>query len=257
MTLTESQPTTPIEPAADHAPGDREMTMLEHLDELRKRLVASVIAVVAGIVVALIPIPGYGSITEILFHLMAGKAPAGKLVTGGPGEAFFAWLEVSLMIGVALAMPVIIYQLLSFVTPALYENEKKYLLIAVPGVTLSFAIGAAFCFFVMVPVAIAFLGSFQADVFLQLWTAERFIDFIASFIFWVGVTFELPIVMYFLSKLGVVTPQRMGSFRKYAFVLAFLIGAIITPTPDPVNQTLVSLPIYLLSELGIILARFA
>ncbi len=257
MTLTEATPDTPITPEPEHAPGDREMTMLEHLDELRQRLVASVIAVVAGIIVALVPIPGYGSITEILFKLMAAKAPAERLVTGGPGEAFFAWLEVSLMIGVALAMPVIVYQLLSFVAPALYENEKKYMFIAVPGVTLSFAIGAAFCFFVMVPVAIAFLGGFQNEIFWQLWTAERFIDFIASFIFWVGVTFELPIVMYFLSKMGVVSPKRLSSFRKYAFVLAFVIGAIITPTPDPVNQTLVSMPIYLLYELGIILARFA
>jgi sec-independent protein translocase protein TatC len=124
-------------------------------------------------------------------------------------------------------------------------------------VTLSFAVGAAFCFFIMVPVAIAFLGGFQSDIFWQLWTAERFIDFVASFIFWVGITFELPIVMYFLSKMGVVTPKRLSSFRKYAFVLAFIIGAIITPTPDPVNQTLVSMPIYLLYELGIILARFA
>lgn len=257
MTLIETTPDTPVTPEPDHAPGDREMTMLEHLNELRQRLVAAVIAIVAGIIVALVPIPGYGSITEILFRLMAAKAPAEKLVTGGPGEAFFAWLEVSLMIGVALAMPVIIYQLLSFVTPALYENEKKYMFIAVPGVTLSFAVGAAFCFFIMVPVAIAFLGGFQSDIFWQLWTAERFIDFVASFIFWVGITFELPIVMYFLSKMGVVTPKRLSSFRKYAFVLAFIIGAIITPTPDPVNQTLVSMPIYLLYELGIILARFA
>jgi len=257
MTLTESQPTTPIETEPEHAPGDREMTMLEHLDELRRRLVATVLAVVVGIVLSLIPIPGYGSVTEILFKLMADKAPAHQLVSSGPSDAFFAWLEVSLMIGVALAMPVIIYQLLSFVTPALYANEKKYLFIAVPGVTLSFAIGAAFCFFFMLPFAIAFLGGFQQEVFLYLWTAERFIDFIASFIFWVGVTFELPIVMYFLTKLGVVTPQRLAGFRKYALVLAFVIGAIITPTPDPVNQTLVSLPIYLLFELGIILARFA
>jgi sec-independent protein translocase protein TatC len=257
MTLTETTPDTPLTPEPDHAPGDREMTMLEHLDELRQRLVASVIAVVAGIVVSLVPIPGFGSITEILFKLMAEKAPAHQLVSGGPGEAFFAWLEVSLMIGVSLAMPVIIYQLLLFISPALYANEKKYLYIAVPGVTLSFAIGAAFCFFFMLPFAIAFLGSFQQEIFLYLWTAERFIDFVVSFIFWVGVTFELPILMYFMSKMGIVSPKRLSSFRKYAFVLAFVIGAIITPTPDPVNQTLVSLPIYFLYELGIILARFA
>ncbi len=259
VTQTDSTPPAPApgRPEEKHAPGDREMTMLEHLNELRQRLVASAIAVVAGIIAALVPIPGLGSVTEFLFQLLASRAPAGKLVTGGPGEAFFSFLQVSLMVGLALAMPVIIYQVLSFVTPALYENEKKYLYMAVPGATISFALGAAFCFFFMLPFAIAFLGSFQPDIFLNLWSAERFVDFVVTFIFWVGVTFELPIVMYFLTKLGVVDAKRLGQFRKYAFVLAFVIGAIITPTPDPVNQTMVSLPIYFLYELGLILARFA
>ena len=260
MTLTEpgTQP-TPVEatPAPQHAPGDREMTMLEHLDELRRRLVAAVMACVVGILVAIIPVPGVGSITENVVRLLAERAPAGKLTTLGPGEGFFTFLQVALMIGIALAMPVIIYQLLAFVTPALYENEKKYLYIAVPGVTFSFAVGVVFCYFLMLPFAIAFLGGFQTDIFQPLWSAERYLDFVTTFLFWVGITFELPIVMYFLSKLGVVSAQRLSSFRKYAFVLAFVIGAIITPTPDPVNQTIVSLPIYFLFELGIILARFA
>ena len=115
-------------------------------------------------------------------------------------------------------MPVIVYQVLSFVTPALYENERKYLLIAVPGVTLSFAAGVAFCYFFMLPFAIAFLGGFQTDIFNPLWSAERYLDFVSTFLFWVGITFELPIVMYFLSKMGIVSAKRMASFRKYAFV---------------------------------------
>jgi len=233
------------------------MTLLEHLEELRGRLVAGAIAVVVGILVALIPLPGVGSITENVIKLLAQKAPGGNLQALGPGEAFFTFLEVSLIIGVAISMPVIIYQLLSFVTPALYDNEKKYLFIAVPGVTISFAIGVLFCYFLMLPFAIAFLGGFQPEIFDQHWAAERYLDFVTTFMFWVGITFELPIVMYFLSKLGVVSAQRMASFRKYAFVLAFVIGAIITPTPDPINQTIVSLPIYLLFELGVLLARFA
>ena len=128
----------------------------------------------------------------------------------GPGEAFFTFLEVAMIIGVALAMPVIIYQVLSFVAPALYENEKQYLFIAVPGVTLSFAAGVVFCYFLMLPFSIAFLGGFQTDIFDQHWTAERYLDFVTTFMFWVGVTFELPIVMYFLSKMGVVSAQAHG-----------------------------------------------
>jgi sec-independent protein translocase protein TatC len=259
MTLTETSP-IPIAPSPNgqgHAPGDKEMTLLQHLEELRGRLVACAAAVVVGILAAIIPIPGLGSITENLMRLLAERAPAGKLSTFGPGEGFFAFLEVALIIGFALAMPVIVYQVLSFVTPALYDNERKYLYIAVPGVTLSFAAGVAFCYFLMLPFAIAFLGGFQTDIFNPIWGAEKYLDFVATFMFWVGLTFELPIVMYFLSKMGIVSAKRMAGFRKYAFVLAFVIGAIITPTPDPVNQTIVSLPIYFLFELGVILARFA
>ena len=257
MAIADTPTPAAPETVEQHAPGDKEMTLLEHLEELRGRLVASAIAVVVGITVALVPLPGVGSITENVIKLLAQKAPGGNLQALGPGEAFFTFLEVSLIIGVAISMPVIIFQLLSFVTPALYENEKKYLFIAVPGVTVSFAIGVLFCYFLMLPFAIAFLGGFQTEIFDQHWAAERYLDFVTTFMFWVGITFELPIVMYFLSKLGVVSAQRMASFRKYAFVLAFVIGAVITPTPDPINQTIVSLPIYLLFELGVLLARFA
>jgi sec-independent protein translocase protein TatC len=259
MAITES-PGLLTESQEQHAPGDKEMTLLQHLEELRSRLVAGAIAVVVGLLVAVVPVPTYGSITENVIKLLAARAPEGKLHLFGPGEGFFTFLEVALIVGIALAMPVIVYQVLAFVSPALYENEKRYLFIAVPGVSFSFAVGVAFCYFLMLPFAIAFLGNFQTGPdgpFTTTWSAERYLDFVTTFMFWVGITFELPIVMYFLSKLGVVSPQRMASFRKYAFVLAFVIGAVITPTPDPINQTIVSLPIYFLFELGVILARFA
>jgi len=157
MTLTETSP-VPITPSpngqTDHAPGDKEMTLLQHLEELRGRLVACAAAVVIGILVSIIPVPGLGSITEAIVKLLAELAPAGKLSTFGPGEGFFAFLEVAMIIGFAVAMPVIVFQVLSFVTPALYENERKYLYIAVPGVTLSFAAGVLFCYFLMLPFAI-------------------------------------------------------------------------------------------------------
>ena len=258
MTLTESPPPTPA-PTPEHAPGDREMTMLEHLEELRHRLVVSVMAVVGGVVVAIIPIPGANSIAWLAVDALVaqGKQSGVNFITIRPGEGFFTYLEVSLVIGAALAMPVIIYQILAFVSPALYENEKKYLYMAVPGVSLSFLCGVFFCYFLMLPFATRFLAGFAADVFQPTWTAEHYIDFVSTFLFWVGLVFELPLVMYFLTKLGVVSAQRLASFRKYAFVLAFVAGAIITPTPDPINQTIVSLPIYFLFELGVILARFA
>jgi len=262
MAITEAPLPAPTPTSDDenlHAPGDKEMTLLEHLEELRGRLVAMALALVLGVVVAIVPIPGYNSVTGYLFDLIVNEAKVNNvtIIATRPGETFFTYLQVALVIGAALAMPVIIYQVLAFVSPALYSNEKKYLYIAVPGVFFSFLCGVLFCYYLTLPFATRFLAGFLAGTIEPYWSAENYVDFVASFLFWVGVMFELPIVMFFLSKLGVVSHQRMAKFRKYAFVMAFVIGAAITPTPDPINQTIVSLPIYILFELGVILARFA
>jgi sec-independent protein translocase protein TatC len=235
------------------------MTMLEHLEELRRRLVASAIALVVGVLVSIVPIPGFNSVTGFAFDAIISQARSSgvNIVSLRPGETFFTYLEVSLVIGAAIAMPVIIYQVLAFVAPALYESEKKYLYMAVPGVFFSFLCGVTFCYFLTLPFATRFLAGFLAADITPTWSAENYVDFVANFLFWIGVVFELPIVMYFLTKLGVVSAKRLAGMRKYAFVLAFVAGAIITPTPDPINQTIVSLPIYFLFELGVILARFA
>lgn len=251
-----------LPPPPGHAPADREMTMIEHLEELRGRLVWSVGAILFGIIFSNVPLPGlfeWGSLTNWVINRFTVQAVADgvTLISTAPGQAFFTYLQVSLVIGAAIAMPVMIYQVLAFVSPALYAHEKRYLFFSVPGVTFSFLCGVAFCYYVLLPFAIKFLGNFQSENFKPEWTAENYLDFVSSFIFWIGLIFELPIVMYFLSKLGIVSVQRMTRFRRYALVLAFVIGAVITPTPDPVNQTIVSLPIYALFELGIILARFA
>jgi sec-independent protein translocase protein TatC len=262
MAITQAPPPSPapVPPEPDqHAPGDKEMTLLEHLEELRGRLVAMMVALVVGVIVAIVPIPTLNSITGYLFDLIVAEAKVNnvQIIATRPGETFFTYLEVALVIGAALAMPVIIYQILAFVAPALYANEKRYLYMAVPGVFFSFICGVVFCYFLTLPFATRFLAGFLAGTIEPLWSAEHYVDFVATFLFWVGVMFELPIVMFFLSKLGVVTHQRMARFRKYAFILAFIIGAAITPTPDPINQTIISLPIYFLFELGVILARFA
>lgn len=260
MAITQAPPPSAAPgPDDQHAPDDREMTLLEHLEELRGRLTKAMLALVAAVIIAVIPVPGLNSVTGYLVDLIVGNATQfGVHVQAiGPGEVFFTYLEVALVIGAALAMPVMIYQLMAFVTPALYANEKRYLYMAVPGVFFSFMCGVMFCYFLTLPFATRFLAGFMSGTIEQNWTFEKYVDFVAAFMFWVGIMFELPIVMFFLSKLGVVSHQRFASFRKYAFVLAFVIGAAITPTPDPINQTIISLPIYLLFELGVILSRFA
>lgn len=260
MAITQAPPPpAPAPPPEEHAPGDREMTLLEHLEELRGRLFKIVLALVVGVLVSVIPIPTLNSVTGYAVDLIVANATqfGVHIQAIGPGEVFFTYLEVALVLGAALAMPVMIFQIMAFVTPALYVNEKRYLYMAVPGVFFSFICGVVFCYVLTLPFATRFLAGFMSGTIEQNWTFEKYVDFVATFMFWIGVMFELPIVMFFLSKLGVVSHQRLASFRKYAFVLAFVIGAAITPTPDPINQTIVSLPIYLLFELGVILARFA
>lgn len=231
--------------------------MLEHLDELRKRLVNIVVSIVIGLVVALIPWPVFGSVTEFVMTRLVERAPGAEVIGIRPGEAFFTYLQVAVMLGASFSMPAIIYQVLAFVAPALYPREKRYLYLAVPGMTVSFVLGVLFCYNVLLPVAIRFLGGFATELIRPQWTAEFYLDFVTGFLFWVGVVFELPLAIYFLTKLGVVSTQRLVKFRKYAFLLAFICAALITPTPDPINQAMVALPIYFLFEFGIILSRVA
>jgi sec-independent protein translocase protein TatC len=143
--------------------------------------------------------------------------------------------------------------------PALHPHEKKYLYMAAPGVTLSFILGILFGYLLVLPVAINFLLTFgAAETGIEVkWSFGEYIGTVTTLLFWMGLAFETPLVMFFLTKLRVLNVQRLVGFRKYALIGAFLVGAIITPTPDPLNQTLVSIPLYLLFELGILFSKLA
>jgi sec-independent protein translocase protein TatC len=226
------------------------MTIFEHLAELRNRLMIAGLATVVGMAVAA------AWLTFPVMELMTKPAHI-ELIFVDPTEGFTTYMKVTLAVGAALAMPVIISQILLFVMPALHPHERRWIYLGTPAVVLAFALGILFGFLVVVPAGVQFLAGFGTSIATPTWSAERYLSFISSFIFWIGVTFETPIIVFFLAKLGVVHAQQLAHYRKYALIGAFVIGAIITPTPDPLNQTIVSLPLYLLFELGILLARFA
>lgn len=226
------------------------MTILEHLQELRTRLIITGVAIIIGMTVAAL------FLTWPVITLLS-EAAGGKLVALRPTETFVTYFKVALVTGAALAMPVIVWQMLLFVLPALHSHERRYVYLAVPFITLAFAAGLAFGFFLVIPSAIRFLTGFGGDVIAQTWSIEEYLTFITTLLFWIGLSFETPIVIFFLAKLGVVNPRTLGHFRRYALVGAFVAAAIITPTPDPFNQTLVAVPMYLLYELGVLMARFA
>jgi len=226
------------------------MTLLQHLDELRRRVTRAVLALVAG---ALISTVFAKQILAFLIAPLGDRLPQAYAPTA-PMVMFF---KVALIGGAAIAMPVIVYQLLSFIVPGLTGKERRYLYIAVPGATISFLIGMAFAYFVMLRTAIPFLQGFLADIIEPNWTIEKYISLITALVFWTGVSFETPLIMAFLARLGIVTPKMLIRFWRYALVVIAVIAAAITPTVDPLNMLLVMLPLVGLYGLGIGLAALA
>jgi sec-independent protein translocase protein TatC len=229
------------------------MTLVEHLDELRTRLVRCAIGVAITTAVAFV-------FTPWLFERMIAMAPdtVKTLYFREPAEGFLTYFQVALMAGIGLASPVIGYQVLAFVVPALTRREKRLLYSFLPMVIAFFLLGVAFGYFVTVPFALKYLLTFTIGGLVQpLIDVGAYISFITTFLLWMGLAFELPIIIFFLSKIGIVNVGRLKNYRKYAILAAFVLAAVITPTPDPLNQCLVAIPLWLLYEVGIVLARLA
>jgi sec-independent protein translocase protein TatC len=226
------------------------MPFLAHLKELRTRLIRSAIALL---------ITTAGSFFFAKKALVILIAPMGDTLPQAlkPTESIGNYMKVALICGVGLAMPVIVYQIGRFITPALTKREKLYLFLLVPGATLSFLGGMAFAYFVMMPAAIPFLQGFMADIVEQQWAIGEYLSFVTSLLFWVGVSFELPLFVYFLAKIGVVNAEMLSRNRKYAIIIIAVLAAVITPTVDPLNMLLVMGPLIILYELGVLLAKIA
>jgi sec-independent protein translocase protein TatC len=230
------------------------MTVFQHLEELRHRIIVAGIATFIGMVIAAVWLTW--PVMTILTLPATSTLPEGsKLVAIRPGEMFITYMKVALVTGAALAMPVIVYQVMRFVMPALHSHERRYLILSIPAITLAFIIGLSFGLFVVIPVAVRYLMAFGGDVVTAMWSMEEYLSFVTTLLFWLGVSFETPIIIFFLARLGAVNAHQLSRYRRYALVGSFVIAAVITPTPDPLNQAIVGIPIYLLYELGVVLAR--
>lgn len=172
-----------------------------------------------------------------------------------PTEMFVTTFRVDLMAGFGLALPFIVYQVVAFLMPGLLPHEKRYIYFLLPSMAVLFVAGVAFAYLLMLPVALQFLFTFNSDIAQPLPSINDYINFVSSILFWIGLTFQTPLVIFFLAWLKLVTVKQLTQFRRFAIVGAFIIAALVTPTPDPLNQSIVALPIILLYELGIILAR--
>lgn len=234
---------------------EKALTLRGHLVELRRRLLWSVIAVVITTGISF-------AFARRIFDFLESRAPGPEegviIVFVEVTEMIGTYMKVCLYSGIVLALPFLIYQMVMFVHPALTRQEKRYLYLLMPGVLLFFAAGAAFGYIVFLPRALDFLLNFPwlntADPYISI---GNYISVVTRLLLAMGLIFELPLVMFFLSKIGVVSPQGLSRYRKFAIVGAFIVAAFITPTPDPVNQTIVAVPIILLYEVGILLAKLA
>jgi sec-independent protein translocase protein TatC len=230
-------------------PNDKTMPLMQHLIELRSVLVKAVIALVICSLAAAVFTP------QILEFLIA---PYGQsLQTIDPTENISIFLRVSLMSGAILAMPIFVYLLWSFIAPGLEAKEKRYVRLLVPGATVMFLLGVAFAWGLMLPAAIGFLSTFQSEIFKSDWRADSYIPFVTSLMFWIGVAFETPLIVFFLAKLRLITARQLLRAWRYAIVAIAVVAAMITPTVDPFNMALVMAPLILLYFFSILLARLA
>jgi len=226
---------------------EKRATIREHLSELRRRLV------IAAVAVAVATVAGF-FITDRIFLALKAIAPGVDLIYTELPEYITTYFKVSLLAGLALALPVIVYQLVMFVSPGLTPRERRWLLVLMPGVFVSFALGATFAYFVLLPPAMRFLLTFGGDIARPQIRIGNYVSVVTTLVFWVGLLFEMPLVVAFLARLGVISHHFLARRRRWAIVLAFVVGAIITPTFDPVNQSLVAVPLIALYELSILLA---
>lgn len=233
---------------------DEKRALGEHLQELRKRLLYSSIAVLvcAGTAFAF-----HEQILRLLMEPASGFSdiPNQKPVFTDLTEFFSTAMKASLLLGVAASLPFVLFQIVRFVAPGLKRSEKRYLYALLPTSVIVFLLGAAFGYRILFPPAITFLLTFGSDVATPYIRIGSYISLMLSLLFWMGLLFETPVVLFFLARIGVVTPQFLARQRRYAIVVAFILGGLITPTFDPMNQSLVAIPIIVLYETGVWLAK--
>jgi sec-independent protein translocase protein TatC len=230
---------------------DAKMSFFDHLAELRSRIIWSLVPAGIGLVIAFYFTDRI--MTFIQRPLAKLKAPPVFLA---PTEYFWTYMKVAMIAGLFIAMPVVLWNVWAFVAPGLHKHERRY---AAPFVIIGsvlFVVGGAFALLVVIPFAIQFLVNFGVEKGAQpMISVASYTDFILKFTLAFGIVFELPVVITLLAMLGIVTPQFLAKNRKYAILINFVIAAILTPTPDAINQSLMAGPLILLYEVGIIAAR--
>jgi sec-independent protein translocase protein TatC len=247
---------------------DEKMPFTEHLTEFRKRIIVSLAALLIGFIacfsyseeifeVLILPLKSEMSFSmhSPFVSLIPSKIKNPSLVFLAPAEAFWMHMKVSLVAGLVLSLPIILHQFWKFISPGLLLKEKKYVGPFVVSASLLFLVGALFCFLLVLPFAMGFLLTYKTGSMTPMLSVGNYVDFCLKFILAFGAVFELPIIIVLLTRMGIVTPKTLARNRKYAILIAFIVAAILTPTPDAFNQTLMAVPMIVLYEVGILVSR--
>jgi sec-independent protein translocase protein TatC len=251
-TSVKTQPPIKPVPPPDDEGHELRMTLMDHLVELRDRLLKAMIALAVGTLLGFL-------VTEQVFVFLlepARRIGIDALTTLAPTDSIVNYLRVSLLIGAILSVPMVTYQILMFIVPGLTKREKRVMLSSLPGVTGLFMVGVAFAWLILIPPALDFLAGFQPQIFKANWTADQYLGFVTALLFWMGVAFQTPLIFFVLSLLGFVGPRTLIKQWRIAIVGSAIAAAIITPTVDPVNLFLVMGPLLALYLFSIILVFF-
>ncbi|MEI7906812.1 MAG: twin-arginine translocase subunit TatC [Bacteroidota bacterium] len=232
---------------------EREMGFLDHLEELRVRILVAVMSVLIISIIAAFFADFL--VKDVLLGPLLAVGLKAQVLT--PYGIMLTYMQVVIVVGIIGAMPVILYELWKFVSPGLMPNERKYAFWIVFFTSLCFLSGISFAYFILVPTALKFFSTFGTDVFQLNIAINEYISFMLSLILGSGLVFELPMIAYFLTKIGILNPKFMRKYRRHAIVVILIISAIVTPTPDMLTQSLLAAPMIILYELSIFISMFA
>jgi sec-independent protein translocase protein TatC len=231
---------------------EKKLPLTSHLQELRKRLILSFIAIGVGFALCY-------TFADSIFNILAAPLmkmmpKGGSLIFISVAEAFFTYMKVAFIAGIILTSPFILYQIWAFVAPGLYQKEKKYVIPFVLGGSFFFVLGVLFAYYVAIPVGFRFLLGYATDFIKPMPSMKEYLSFSIKFLLAFGLVFEFPVVLVLLARIGVVDAKTLGRQRKYAILLIFIFAAVMTP-PDIISQVLMALPLMGLYELSILLSK--
>ncbi len=244
---------TTLNNGEDQDSGDIEMSFLDHIEELRWRIIYAMIGVLVFTIIAWIFID---SIIEVVLLKPARDANA-PLQNLRPFGQLFLYIQVAIIIGIVVSLPNLFYQLWQFIAPALKQREQKYIIWIVFFSTFCFLLGIAFAYFVMLPLTMKFAAQFGTAEIANEFAIDEYMSIIISVMLAAGLVFELPMISFFLSKLGILTPKFMRKYRRHAIVIILILAAFLTPGADPVSQVILAVPLVLLYEISIFISKIS